>query len=115
MKYAELLAQTRDAFTSRRVYGEPHQVDGVTVIPAASLGFGGGGGGGEGTGADGGGGGEGVGFGGGARPVGAYVVRDGQLTWHPAVDVTIVIETAGRVLIAGIIAFAVLRLRKQRA
>lgn len=40
----------------------------------------------------------------GARPLGAFVVRDGRVRWHPAVDVTRVITTAelvvGGVLIA---------------
>jgi hypothetical protein len=40
----------------------------------------------------------------GARPLGAFVVRDGKVRWHPAVDVTRVITTAelvvGGVLIA---------------
>jgi len=40
----------------------------------------------------------------GARPLGAFVVRDGRVRWHPVVDVTRVITTAelvvGGVLIA---------------
>ncbi|WP_067473853.1 spore germination protein GerW family protein [Nocardia amamiensis] len=115
MKYAELLAQVRDTFTVRRVYGEPYESDGAVIIPAACVGGGGGGGGGGGKDAEGEGGGEGVGFGLAARPVGAYVLRDGRLTWHPAVDVTAIIETAGKVLIAGIVAFALTRLRTRRA
>ncbi|WP_454194648.1 hypothetical protein [Nocardia sp. Marseille-Q1738] len=51
----------------------------------------------------------------GAKPVGAYVLRDGQLTWHPAVDVNAIIETVGKVLIAGIVAFALTRRRTRRA
>jgi uncharacterized spore protein YtfJ len=71
----------RDAVTVKRVYGEPVERDGVTVITAAAV-RGGAGGGGEGGG-DGGGGG---GFGVAARPIGAYVIRDGSVTWRPAVD-----------------------------
>ncbi|MEU1998720.1 sporulation protein [Nocardia gamkensis] len=115
MKYAELLAQARDAITVRRVYGEPYESDGAIVIPAASVGGGGGGGGGTGNGPDGEGAGEGVAFGIGAKPVGAYVLRDGRLTWHPAVDVNAIIETAGKVLIAGVLAFALTRYAKRRA
>ncbi|MEU6832207.1 sporulation protein [Nocardia beijingensis] len=114
MKYAELLAQARDAITVRRVYGDPYEAGGAIVIPAASVGGGGGGGGGNGNGADGEGSGEGAAFGIGAKPVGAYVLRDGRLTWHPAVDVNAIIETAGKVLIAGILAFALTR-RFQRS
>lgn len=72
---------TRDAITVKRVYGDPVQSDGVTLVPAAAV-RGGAGGGGEG-GAEGGGGG---GFGIVARPVGAYVIRDGTVSWRPAVD-----------------------------
>jgi uncharacterized spore protein YtfJ len=72
---------TRDAITVKRVYGDAVESDGVTLIPAAAV-RGGAGGGGEG-GAEGGGGG---GFGIVARPVGAYVIRDGRVTWRPAVD-----------------------------
>ncbi|MET9287854.1 sporulation protein [Nocardia beijingensis] len=114
MKYAELLAQARDAITVRRVYGDPYEAGGAIVIPAASVGGGGGGGGGNGNGADGDGSGEGAAFGIGAKPVGAYVLRDGRLTWHPAVDVNAIIETAGKVLIAGILAVALTR-RFQRS
>jgi hypothetical protein len=56
-----------------------------------------------------------VGFGVNARPAGAYVLRDGQLTWHPAVDVNAIIETAGKVLIAGLVALALTRLGRRRA
>ncbi|MBF6168941.1 sporulation protein [Streptomyces gardneri] len=115
MKYAELLAQARDVITVRRVYGDPYESGGAIVIPAASVRGGGGGGGGGSNGADGEGEGEGVGFGVSAKPVGAYVLRDGQLTWHPAVDVNAIIETAGKVLIAGLVALALTRLGRRRA
>ncbi|MFD8244371.1 sporulation protein [Nocardia sp. NPDC059691] len=115
MKYAELLAQARDAITVRRVYGDPYESGGAIVIPAASVGGGGGGGGGTGNSAGGDGSGEGVAFGVGAKPVGAYVLRDGRLTWHPAVDVNAIIETASKVLIAAILAFALARRAKRSA
>ncbi len=76
----EILGGARDAITVRRVYGEPIEQEGVTLIPAAAV-RGGGGGGGD---AEGNGGG---GFGVSARPVGAYVIRDGEVRWRPAVDV----------------------------
>ena len=76
----EILGGARDAITVRRVYGEPIEQEGLTVIPAAAV-RGGGGGGGD---SDGNGGG---GFGVAARPVGAYVIRDGEVVWRPAVDV----------------------------
>lgn len=74
-----LLQGHRDAVTVRRIYGEPVERDGVTIVPAAAV-FGGTGGGGDAEG-DGGG-----GFGLIGRPVGAWVVRDGDATWKPALD-----------------------------
>ncbi|WP_227998051.1 sporulation protein [Nocardia australiensis] len=109
MQYAELLGRAYDAISVRRVFGEPHESGGITVIPAASVGGGGGGGGG---GAEGEGSGEGAGFGIGASPVGAFVLQDGKLAWHPAVDVNRVVATVGRVLITAIIAWALTRRRK---
>ena len=84
MKVQELLSQARDVLTVKRVFGEPYQRDGVTIIPVASVSGGGGGGGGRNVeGAEEGGGG---GFGVSARPAGVYVVRGDEVTWQPAVD-----------------------------
>ena len=47
----ELMQQARDALTVKRVFGEPYERDGVTVIPAASIRGGAGGGEGRGRGA----------------------------------------------------------------
>ncbi|MDH4148360.1 MAG: sporulation protein [Acidimicrobiia bacterium] len=83
------LRGTRDALSVHRVFGDPCTIDGVAIIPVARIaGGGGGGGGGEGTGPDEAGGhGFGTGFGLGARPVGVYRIKDGDLTWKPAVDI----------------------------
>jgi uncharacterized spore protein YtfJ len=75
----ELLQGVRDAIAVRRVYGDPIERDGVTVIPAAIV-RGGGGGGGDNEGNGGG------GFGLHARPVGAYIIENGEVRWKPAVD-----------------------------
>jgi uncharacterized spore protein YtfJ len=85
----DLWKGARDAITVKRVYGDPVQSDGVTVVPAAAV-RGGAGGGGEG-GPEGGGGG---GFGIVARPVGAYVIREGSVRWRPAVDLNRVLLLA---------------------
>ena len=74
-----LLQGHRDALNVRRVYGDPVERDGVTVVPAALV-IGGTGGGGDNEGN--GGGGLGV-F---ARPVGAWEIRDGVVRWRPVVD-----------------------------
>jgi uncharacterized spore protein YtfJ len=79
MNALDTINQTRDAITVRRVYGEPYQEDGVTVIPAAHV-VGGGGGGGDTLGNGG------SGFGLSARPVGAWIIKDGDATWRPALD-----------------------------
>lgn len=113
MNVQEVIAQAEDAVTVRRVVGEPYEKDGVTVIPVATVR----GGGGAGGGANGGGeGGEGGGFGVVARPVGAYVIRDGEVTWQPALDLNRVI-LGGQVI--GIVAIltvrSLIRLRARRA
>lgn len=75
--------------TAKRVYGEPLTRGDVTVIPAAVVMSGAGGGSGREPGGDeGGGSGMGSGYGMVARPVGAWVVKDGRVRWRPAVDVT---------------------------
>ncbi|MGZ4401176.1 MAG: sporulation protein [Gaiellaceae bacterium] len=77
----EVLKGVRDAMTVKRIYGEAVERDGTTVIPAAYV-FASGGGGGDNQ-QNGG-----VGFTLRARPAGAYVIRDGVVTWRPAVDAT---------------------------
>jgi uncharacterized spore protein YtfJ len=103
-KLDEILEGARDTVTVRRVYGEPYEQDGITFIPAAAVR--GGGGGGEGEDADSASSGSGGGFGGMARPVGAYQIKDGEVTWVPAADTTRVI-IFGQVV--AIVALLVLR------
>jgi uncharacterized spore protein YtfJ len=79
MNVEELLTGARDAISVRRVFGDPIEHDGVLLVPVAKVG-GGGGGGGDSENNGGG------GFGLGARPVGAYVIKGGKVTWRPAVD-----------------------------
>lgn len=89
MDVQELLSQAKDAITVKRVFGEPYERDGVTVVPVAAVRGGGGGGGGEGPSGEGSGSGSGFGLSG--RPVGIYVIRDGQVSWQPAFDLNRVI------------------------
>jgi uncharacterized spore protein YtfJ len=83
----------RDVLTVRQVFGEMYERDGVTVIPVAAVRGGGGGGGGEGSGPQeqGQGAGSGVGFGVNVRPAGAFIVKNGDVTWMPALDMTRII------------------------
>lgn len=100
MRVADLLATTKDAASVKRVFGEPIEKDGVTVIPvAAAVGGGGGGGGNDGRGLEG----EGGGFGIGARPVGVYVLKDGTVKWIPAIDITRLVVTVGGIVIAALV------------
>ena len=85
MDVHEVIAQARDTLTVKRVFGEPYEKDGVTIIPAARVQGGAGAGGGEDP--QGQGSGSGSGFGMTARPVGAFIIRGGELSWRPAVDV----------------------------
>ena len=85
----ELVQQARDALTVKRVFGEPYERDGLTVIPAASIRGAAGGGGGEGSGpgGEGSGSGSGSGFGLVAKPAGAFVITGSEVRWRPAVNV----------------------------
>jgi uncharacterized spore protein YtfJ len=87
-------AAIRRVLRARDVFGKPVESDGVTVIPVAAVFGGGGAGGGERRAGSPGGAGEapqaggGLGFGLMARPVGAFVIRDGKVRWRSAVDFT---------------------------
>jgi uncharacterized spore protein YtfJ len=75
----EILGGAREAITVRRVFGDPVERDGATVVPVAAV-RGGGGGGGDSEGNGGG------GFGVSASPAGVYVIADGKVSWRPAVN-----------------------------
>ncbi|NKQ56238.1 sporulation protein [Amycolatopsis sp. K13G38] len=110
MKFTELATTVREAISVRRVYAEPYERDGVVIIPAATVSGGAGGGNGhDEKGQEG----EGGGFGVGARPVGAYVVKDAKVAWMPAVDVNRLLMTIASVLIVFLITRA--RIVKARA
>lgn len=96
-----------------RAFGPPVTQGGTIVLPVAKVGSGGGGGGGTGPGDDrhqqtG----TGAGFGLTAKALGVYVLRDGDVRWLPAVDVTRIVLGGQLVAAAGIlVAGAVLRSR----
>jgi uncharacterized spore protein YtfJ len=104
----ELMQQTRDSLTVTRLFGEPYERNGISVIPVAVVRGGGGGGGGEGAGPDGVG--TGSGSGGGfalaAKPAGVYVIDGNRVSFRPAVDVNRIILGAQ---IVGIVALLVVR------
>lgn len=101
MDVQRTIEQAKDAVTVRRVYGDPLEKNGITIVPAARVQGGGGGGGGEGP--EGQGQGSGAGFGVNARPVGAFVIRGDDVTWRPAVDVNRVILGAQVLALVGLL------------
>jgi uncharacterized spore protein YtfJ len=99
MDLKKLMSQPRDAATVGQVFGEPIERDGTTIIPVAKV-MGGGGGGENRSGhsdeddESGEAGDEssvGGGFGFRAVPAGVYVVKDGRVSWQPALDLNRVI------------------------
>lgn len=78
MNVQEMIAKTQDALTVKKVFGEPFEKNGITVIPAARVRGGAGGGGGDMGGG---------GFGLNASPAGAFVINGERVHWEPAVDV----------------------------
>jgi uncharacterized spore protein YtfJ len=115
LRIFDLLAHARDAVGVRRVFGDPIEVGGTTLVPAAWVAGGMGGGGGV-VGPDdrhdashGGG----MGLGLYARPAGAYVVSQGSVEWKPAIDINqlVVVGITGVVAITWFVTRAVRRRR----
>jgi uncharacterized spore protein YtfJ len=97
MNVDEMVHGTQDAINVKRVFGEPIEKNGVTIIPAAKV-MGGGGGGADSENNGGG------GFGIRARPAGVYVIRGNDVEWQPALDVNRIILGAQVVAIFVILA-----------
>jgi len=99
----KILDQVKLMFHETTVFGEPYEKDGTTVIPASHVWGGGGGGGpaafGDGSGA----GGAGVGLD--ARPVGAFVIKAGEVTWVPAFDLSRIIVLSLVLAILGVLSW----------
>ena len=109
MDVQEILNQARDTIAVKRVFGEPIERDGTTVVPVARVMGGTGFGSGQmdaGEGEEPGGAPSGTGMGGGfgvmAGPAGVYVIKGGSVSWQPAVSPDRI------VFISGIAAFLVL-------
>lgn len=123
MEISETLRRIGDMAHVRQVFGDPVERDGTVVIPVTSVWAVGGAGGGTGagkrqgpaegpqSGADG----EavGTGFFTRSRPLGVYVVADGEAVWHPVVDLTRIV--LGSTVIAGTQAVAVVGLVMMRS
>jgi uncharacterized spore protein YtfJ len=110
----KVLEDAKDAITVRRVFGEPYEKNGVTVIPAARVQGAAGGGSGEGP--EGTGAGRGTGFGVNATPVGAFVITGDEVVWRPAVDVNRAILGAQVVaILALLVARSIVRTKAKRS
>lgn len=114
----------RETLTVRRAFGEAYEADGATVIPVAKvmggsgMGFGDGDVGGDNAERQGAhleGSGGGGGFGTRVKPVGVYAIRDGQVSWQPAIDVNRAIIGGQIVVAAAIVAYACVRRARHRA
>ncbi len=102
MDIKDLLSRATENISVSRAFGSAYEKDGVLVIPVALVAGGVGGGEGPATtshdddetetsDARRGDTGSGGGFGGVVVPVGAYVVKDEQVRWVPAVNVTVIV------------------------
>jgi uncharacterized spore protein YtfJ len=92
MNVLETIREVVENAAAGKVFGAPISQDGLTVLPVAKVSGGGGGGSGTGPAADGhetGGTGGGVGVS--AKPLGVFVIRDGNVRWRPAIDINKVI------------------------
>src|SRR2546428_1685704 len=86
MRVMDVVNEAKGAMRVSEVFGAPYEKDGITIIPAARISGGAGGGGDEGHPQAGG-----VGFGVSSRPVGAFVIKGGEVSWRPALDLNRVI------------------------
>jgi uncharacterized spore protein YtfJ len=91
--------QTIEGMKPNHVFGEAIERDGSLFLPAAKV-RGGGGGGNDTEGSGGG------GFGLTAKPAGVFVIRDGDASWRPALDVNRIV-LGGQIV--AIVALLVLR------
>ena len=127
MDVHEVLNHARDAMTVKRVFGDPFEKDGVTVIPVANVMGGAGAGGGPGVGAQPAGAGEeavgeggkdpgyGMGYGLRATPAGVYVIKGGEVEWKPALDMNrLTLQRAGVAIVVLLVLRSIIRTLAKR-
>lgn len=129
MDVREVMNHARDAMTVKRVFGDPYEKDGVTIIPVASVMGGAGAGGGPGAGArpadvdageeaggeGAGDSGYGMGYGLRATPAGVYVIKGGEVEWKPAVDTSrLALRRAGVAIVALLVFRSIIRTLARR-
>ena len=105
----DVVQRLADAIGEREVFGEPVHQGGTTLLPVARVRGGGGGGGGEKAGENG----LGGGFGLNAEPTGAFSISaDGEVTWHPAVNVNRIVR-GGQLALAAVVIGCAIVLRRR--
>ena len=127
MDVHEVLNQAHDAMTVKRVFGDPYEKEGITVIPVANVMGGAGAGGSPGAGAKpartgdeavGEGAGEtgyGMGYGLRATPAGVYVIKGGEVEWKPALDANrLTLQRAGVAIVALLVFRSIIRTLARR-
>ena len=108
MRVNDIFQRLGNDINVARVFGQPVERDGVTIVPVAFIAGGGGGGGGSNNGGESG---EGGGFGGVVRPLGVFEIKDGTSRFIPAINVTAIVIT----IILSITLVQLRTLRKVRA
>jgi uncharacterized spore protein YtfJ len=112
----QTLRNVVDNATPAMVFGTPISQDGVIVLPAAKVSSSGGGAGnstapaqsGQKTG------GTGRGIGQSAKALGVFVIKDGKVSWRPAIDVNKVI-LGGQIIAVAALLFARALIKQRRA
>ena len=99
MDFQEMISRAGEAADVKRVYGEPYEKDGTTVVPVARVSARGG------SGAARGGEHSGGGFRVEAEPVGAYVMRGGEVEWQPVFDLSSVVRRGQLVGVVALLVF----------
>lgn len=110
MDVQELLSKVTDNLTVGRVFGEPIRQGDILIVPVARIRGGAGAGGG--TGATSGESGSGGGGGFDAQPAGVFVVKEGSVSWQPAVDVTRIV--VGGQLVGIVVALVIRSILRRR-
>jgi uncharacterized spore protein YtfJ len=110
----EAVRAVADGTAAGRVFGTPISQNGTIVLPVASIAGGGGGGGGRRPDVDqqmahG----SGGGFGLSARAMGAFVIKDGTVTWRPAIDTTLLI-LGGQLVVAAALSLVRVAIKRRR-
>jgi uncharacterized spore protein YtfJ len=126
MDVHEVLNHARDAMTVKRVFGDPYEKDGITVIPVANVMGGAGGGGGSSAGVPSATGdaavadgapesGYGIGYGLRATPAGVYVIKDGGVEWKPAIDMNrLALQRTGAIIVGLFVLRSIIRTLARR-